>query len=273
MVNSMSTFTVLKILAELNFLAPVSTNQLIRVGRCGDGGYVLPESLLREVETLISMGINDEWSFEEDFLARNPSLKIHAYDHTISRKIFRRKIMRERIRKFLGKSDAQGVAHRLQVLESYEKFFTGNIKHFAERIHSSADSGIDADMRTVFERTDSTRIFVKMDIEGSEYRVIDDLFKHSAVCVGLAIEFHKTNEQRQAFVSAVKTLQGRYDIVHLHANNWGSIGADNFPETLEITFVKKGMCHSNNQRIELPLPGLDFASHPDKNDYKLEFTF
>lgn len=273
MVNSMSTSSVLRIPAELNFLAPISTNQLVRVGRKSDGGYVLPEFLMQEVDTLISMGINDDWSFEEEFLTYNPLLKIHAYDHTISRKIFRRKIMRERIRKFLGKSDAKGVACRIQVLESYEKFFTGSIKHFAERIHSSIDSGIDADMRTVFERTDSTRIFVKMDIEGSEYGVIDDLFKRSAVCVGLAIEFHKTNEQRQAFVSAVKMLQGIYDIVHLHANNWGSISADNLPETLEITFVKKGMCHSNNQRIELPLPGLDFASHPDKNDYRLEFTF
>ena len=32
--------------------------------------------------------------------------------------------------------------------------------------------------------------FVKMDIEGSEYRVLDDLLKHWGNIVGLAIEFH-----------------------------------------------------------------------------------
>lgn len=273
MANSMSTSSVFRIPAELNFLAPMITNELVRIGRKGDGGYVLPESIVRTTNTLISMGINDDWSFEEDYLARNTLLKIHAYDHTISHKIFRRKIIRERIRKFLGKSDVKGVAYRMQVLESYEKFFTGNVKHFAERIHSSTNPGIDADIRTVLERADSMRVFVKMDIEGSEYGVIDDLVKHSSACVGLAIEFHKTNKLRQAFISAVKALQNIYDIVHLHANNYGSIDADNLPETLEITFVKKGICHFKGKRTELPLPGLDYASNPDKNDYRLEFIF
>lgn len=272
MTNSLSTSSVLRIPAELNFLTPMITNQLVRIGRNGDGGYILPESIVQETDTLVSMGINDDWSFDEDFLARNPLLKIHAYDHTISRKIFQRKILRERIRKFRGKSDAKGVAYRMQILESYEKFFTGNVTHFTERIHRSTDPGIDVDIRTVLERTGSARVFIKMDIEGSEHGVIDDLVRHSSACIGLAIEFHKTNTRRQAFISAVKTLQNIYDIVHLHANNWGTIHADNLPETLEMTFIKKGMCSFEGKRIALPLPGLDYASHPDRNDYRLEFT-
>jgi hypothetical protein len=56
---------------ELNFLAPLVVTDLIRIGRENDGGYGVPKSLIREAEILVSMGINDDWSFDEECLKLN----------------------------------------------------------------------------------------------------------------------------------------------------------------------------------------------------------
>ncbi|HNS26959.1 MAG TPA: hypothetical protein PKN91_02440 [Steroidobacteraceae bacterium] len=38
---------------------------MMRVGRDHDGGYVLPRDVIERSHTLLSLGVNDDWSFEE----------------------------------------------------------------------------------------------------------------------------------------------------------------------------------------------------------------
>ena len=63
----------------------VKDSNLIRVGRCGDGGYVVPEVLLSKVDVLYNYGVGNEITFEQDFLERYPKKKVMAFDHTISK--------------------------------------------------------------------------------------------------------------------------------------------------------------------------------------------
>ena len=65
-------------------LHPVNGGPLTRVG-CpdGDGGYVIPESLLRETAVLVSLGLALDWSFDQDFLHRNPAVRLIGVDHTV----------------------------------------------------------------------------------------------------------------------------------------------------------------------------------------------
>jgi hypothetical protein len=43
---------------------PQDVGDLMRVGRPYDGGYVVPRSALITADYKISVGINDDWSFE-----------------------------------------------------------------------------------------------------------------------------------------------------------------------------------------------------------------
>ena len=258
---------------DLNFLTPTIIDDLIRIGKKNDGGYVLPKFILAETDVLISMGICNDWSFDEQFLSLIPHLKIHAYDHTVSRKFFIKRIAITLVKLFLGKSKPKEVIQGIRLLRAYQSFFTGNTIHFKERIHNRQDMNYDANFQKIFERIDSKKVFIKMDIEGSEYRLIDDIIKHSTKIHGMVIEFHETDPLRLIFCNAIKKLQTVYEIVHLHANNYGAICEDGLPEVLELTFIKKEMCKQKGKRVELPLPGLDYPNDPHKKDYKIKFSF
>jgi hypothetical protein len=77
---------------DLSFLTPIVVDDLIRIGADHDGGYVIPKFLVSATDTLISMGVNEDWSFDEEMLSLNPSIKLHAYDHTISEGKFKQAI-------------------------------------------------------------------------------------------------------------------------------------------------------------------------------------
>lgn len=260
-----------KIPTELNFLAPIILDDLIRIGGANDGGYIVPKSVLEKTEFLLSLGVGENWSFDKDFLSINQNLKIHAYDHTVSQKKFIKNIAHSVISLLFVKSTLTEVFDKVKLFLSYKNFFSKSAKHFQERINHRKETNYDATVQMVFDRIDSNNIFVKMDIEGSEYLVIDDLLKHTPNIIGLAIEFHNTEPLRLIFADAIKKIQCHYEIIHLHANNYGHVGMDGLPETLELTFVKKEFCTGKERRSALPID-LDEPNNPSKEDYRIIFN-
>jgi len=70
---------------SLESLRPRFLNDLIRVGADCDGGYVLNERSIRHSKYLLSFGVNEDWSFEQDFLHHNPDVMIFCFDHSVSK--------------------------------------------------------------------------------------------------------------------------------------------------------------------------------------------
>ena len=73
-------------------LKPKSLFNLIRLGKDNDGGYLICKHSLEEASCLVSFGISDDYSFEEDFKNRNNN-KVLAFDPTVTNKFFLKKII------------------------------------------------------------------------------------------------------------------------------------------------------------------------------------
>jgi hypothetical protein len=54
---------------------PKGLYDLIRIGKENDGGYLVGKNSVLKSEYLISFGINDDWSFEEQFRKYNSKIK------------------------------------------------------------------------------------------------------------------------------------------------------------------------------------------------------
>ena len=66
-------------------LWPKDFRDLRRYGRDHDGGYVMPASSFRAADSLLSFGLNFDWSFEREFAAAHPNAPIHAFSRHLAR--------------------------------------------------------------------------------------------------------------------------------------------------------------------------------------------
>jgi hypothetical protein len=256
---------------SLSWLAPVEIEGLTRIGGAGDGGYVVPEALVRDADVLISMGLGPNWQFEKDVRRMNPAMTVHVYDHTVSEKLFTRQYLAEIAALLVGKVGRAQVQRRRRRVQDYREFFGRDATHFRQRIHDRIDHE-SVDIPSVFARAGDGRVFVKMDIEGAEYRVLEDVVSYADRVLGLAIEFHDTGPLRPVFERTMEMVCRRYEIVHLHANNFTPAYRDGFPEALEITFARKDLMHGTARRRQLPIPGLDRPNDPARPDFRLTFA-
>ena len=56
---------------KYNFLRPVKSPNLIRLGRNADGGYVVDSEIIKTCDTLITFGMGPDWSFELEYIEKN----------------------------------------------------------------------------------------------------------------------------------------------------------------------------------------------------------
>ena len=65
-------------------LTPLKTDfTLVRFGRPEDGGYIVPLELCKLCNHVLSFGILDDVSFEEDYIYNNPNAIIECFDGSI----------------------------------------------------------------------------------------------------------------------------------------------------------------------------------------------
>ena len=62
---------------------PINTSGMVLIGPECDGGYVVTENAVKAATLLISIGINDDWRFEENFRNRTGA-RVVAYDGTVN---------------------------------------------------------------------------------------------------------------------------------------------------------------------------------------------
>jgi len=236
-----------------NFLKFKQAKDLIRIGKNNDGGYLISEKDLKKSDFLLSLGICDDWSFESDFLEKN-NVPLHAYDASLNLKFFIKNLIKISIIEIIKK------------IISYKKFFRGTNIHFQKFIGINNNKEGFYTLSSVLEDLNFQAIFLKIDIEGSEYRILDSIISNQQKISGLVIEFHDCDINLSKIECFIKNFNLK--LVHIHANNHGLVDLDKkMPLVLELTFSK--YCELDSQ-LNLP-HSLDMRNGTNREEINLEF--
>ena len=86
-----------------SFLKPYHTDlsNLIRLGRKSDGGYVIDKRVIEKTSVIITCGLEAEWSFEKQFQEYNKNCKILAFDHTVDRQFWTKRLFQKKQNKII----------------------------------------------------------------------------------------------------------------------------------------------------------------------------
>jgi len=231
---------------EWRLIAPKDPKgaRFIRVGRNGDGGYVMLEPS-QVCNCAISIGVGTELSWDVELADRG--LFVYLYDDTISelplehsRFTFRRCGLRS--------SNAQS-PRKLSLPE----------------ILSS--EGLD----------DQNDLVLKVDIEGDEWEV----FRNASPTVlehfsQIIVEFHgladfSDHDEHLKRLYALRSIARTHQVVHVHPNNWGAysvVGGIPVPDVLEITYASRRMYAFDSCKRTFPT-SLDYPNNADRADLVL----
>lgn len=213
----------------------------MRIGKSGDGGYVLPELLINSAEVLYGYGVGSDISFELDFLKRK-KIPVRLYDHTVTD--LPAPTMDNQIN-FVR----EGLAAKKE--DQKNSFFA----HMA------------------FWNDEGKKVLLKIDIDGAEYGYFkNDPFENYENVIGLILELHEIGNNKDEAISLLGKINQKFLLVHMHGNNYGKFFLDNtdiFPDTIELVYLNKSLV-LGSKAIDLnrnPIPLLDFPC----NDLVIDF--
>ena len=210
----------------------------MRIGRDTDGGYIIAELPNPKYTTLLAGGINNDISFEEDFLSKYPTVKCFAFDGTIEKLPNENKSITF-IKKNIGDTNTDTVTN----------------------LHDIIDA--------------NNNIFVKMDIEGGEIPWLKSLSTNQMNKFDqIVMEFHSpftTNEK-----AVFDKLNATHHLIHIHGNNYAGIRKQNgiyIPEVFECTYLHKKYFTTTPELNTELLPGkLDKKNNQHSDDIYLHYA-
>lgn len=225
---------------------------LVRLGGNTDGAYLIGINSLSQSETLISYGIHDNWEFEKDFKNKNKNIKLKLYDDVLDFPFLIIKFFKQLIKFiFIQKNYLLKSIFNLFLYFSFcRKFYTKKKISKKDMVHIKNISNI----------------FFKIDIEGSEYELLDSILLMQDNIVGLAIEFHDLNKNLDKVRDFIENFS--LDLIHIHPNNWSSIDENYIPNVLELSFEKNPKIISKNY---IHPNQLDIKNCSFKNEITLKF--
>jgi len=244
-------------------LKPAGLYDLLRLGKNNDGGYLVCKNNIEQSDCLVSFGISNDFSFEKQFKKFN-SVKIFAYDPTVTNNFF----LKEFIMLFL-KCNFISLFKSIKNFFDFKKFFNMNDnKLFLKKIGKGGSVYLEhIPFNEIIKSCEENKnIFFKIDIEGSEYRILDELLKIKDKISGIAIEFHDVDLHLGKIVNFTNQID--LTLVHIHANNWMDYGIDNIPTCLEISYSKNPTLISKYPKLPHEL---DQKNNPNFRDLLIKF--
>jgi hypothetical protein len=226
----------------LDYLKIYNYQNKIRLGVNCDGGYVIGD--IGGYDFYISAGVSTEESFTRDFIEKYKMNKYNcaAFDGTIER---------------------------------YPYNYTKNIIFYKRNIGPNTTKET---ANLSFFTSNYNDIFLKMDIEGSEYGWVKSLtIEQLKKFKQITIEFHSINDDGLNInlndkIECFKKLADTHYPIHIHGNNYAG-KTNNIPDVVEVTYLRKDCFNEEPElnKTSLPIPNLDFRNHGDYQDHNLNF--
>ena len=253
---------------ELQFLQPIIVDDLCRIGNLADGGYAMPLSAIKRSEALVSLGLGENWSFEKAFSDFSPKATIDIYDDTVSLFFFVRKTFNGLVKLVLFRESKSNFLARFWRLKEYFSFWVRNPKNSHHQIHMNKESF----KKVLSGFPNESMIGLKVDIEGSEWEILDEITQNKSRFEFLLIEIHDFDKHVDQLRKFLFDLAGSFMIAHLHANNFETLGSNGFPRVFEMTLLRERDVVSTGQsRKELPISGLDVPNAKNRPDFLIKF--
>jgi hypothetical protein len=254
------------------FLKPyqIRSSNLIRVGPKTDGGYIIDRRILNKSKILITCGLNDDWEFERDYLKKNQKTQINAYDHTVNKRFWLSRFKKDIISLLLFKKlKINKILDVFKYLD-YRLFFRNNNKHFEKKIVFKKRNGNETTIPDIL--ANYNEIFLKVDIEGDEYKILNDIKRNSSKIIFLVIEFHDVDKNIKKIKNFIKKLDLK--IIHIHGNNYGGLDKSNNPKVIELSLLnsKKIKLKKILSKRNYPINDLDYKNFKRRSDIEIKFN-
>jgi hypothetical protein len=248
---------------------PKHKYNLIRIGRNNDGGYLVEKDSISKSNSLVSFGIGLDWSFEKDFFNYR-KIPIHCYDHTLKYsniKKFSRHSLFSLLKPSMWNLNAfKELKKNIFLHKDYKNFFKEDVVHFRSAIGIGFKR---IRLKEIFDRIGHNPIFLKIDIERSEYRILQEIIEFQKYICGAVIEFHDIDLHQDKILNFINNF--KLKLVHVHGQNPGGqqyLTESGDPTQLEMTFSNV----ENFLDINPQIPhNLDQASDSRFEEIKLYF--
>ena len=258
---------------------PSKKIDLQRIGDKFDGGYLINTKNISEANNFYSFGIGLSWKFESDVyeLKRNQNkpFKIFMFDHSISNYFWFKSI----------------IISFIELLRFKKRFFFYILKFFELKRFTNKKECVFknymvspinlkhadiyklkvTDINEIFEEKANIRDnFIKIDIEGSEYRILDQLLANQNYLTGCIVEFHDIDLHIKKITEFIENFD--LNLIHCHVNNCGPIKDDKYPTQVEISFSYIDNDDKNILSHNFDLPHkLDMPNRAGLRDDKIVF--
>jgi hypothetical protein len=151
-------------------------------------------------------------------------------------------------------------------VETYKKFmrfFRDKAVLFYEKIGTEEEGY--TNLKKTLERINKKPIFLKIDIEGYEYRILDEIKLNSDLLSGMVIEFHKISDHIDEIRNFINNFELK--LIHVHPNN-NRVDDQGNPRAIEMSFARDP--EKLSEKSVLPHP-LDQLNVPRKEAVSLRF--
>ncbi len=188
-----------------SFLKININTSLKRIGT-GYGSYTLADNL-QEAPVVFSFGVGEDIQFEKGIIENYPAAKVFAFDPTPKSIDFINKENNDKIHFYpIGLSDKNET--EIFYMPVNEDFVSCSvIKH-----EGVGRKEISVEMRTLKSLMELCNVdhidILKMDIEGSEFKVIPDILSCGIKCKQLLVELHERflEQPKKAFYDIMNTI-------------------------------------------------------------------
>ena len=222
---------------------PQNEYELIRLGQDNDGGYLVDKKSIDNSKSLITLGLGFDWTFEKNYHALT-NQPVYCYDHSVNysaikkrcRKLLSSYLLRIfKPKYFLQENFFKFLLRDIFLYRSYKHFFKKqNINHIQERIGTGNQC---VKLKKILdERKSHLPAFIKIDIEGSEYRIFNEILLNQKNFTGIGIELHDVDIHMDKIKYFIKNLD--MDLIHIHAQNPAHVAENDIPTQIELTFAK-----------------------------------